>query len=221
MREYEKIETMWMRDTDGSKNLKRDCWRNETVEFLKDNVWEWTEKVDGTNVSIVWDGHSVSFHGRTEKAQMPVELVNRLNILFGGEENAQMFEQMFGEREVILYGEGYGRKIQNGGAYKSDGVDFILFDLFIAGNYQSRESVASCANAFGIDMVPIVGRGTLDEAVSFVMKHPMSRLGNGEHEMEGLVCRPVVELRDRCDHRVIVKIKWNDIKRLPEAPYNP
>lgn len=216
MREYEKIETLWERDITGSKKLVPGRWRNETTEFLKDDVWEWTEKVDGTNVSVVWDGHSVSFHGRTEKAQMPVELVNRLNVLFGGEKNAQMFEQMFGEREVILYGEGYGRKIQNGGAYKPDGVDFILFDLFIAGNYQPRSSVESCAKAFGVEAVPAVGCGVLDEAVAFVMKHPVSRLGTGEHEMEGLVCRPLVELRDRCGHRVIVKIKWNDLKSLTE-----
>jgi hypothetical protein len=32
--------------------------------------------------------------------------------------------------------------------------------------------------------------------------------------MEGLVCRPAVELKDRRGDRIIVKIKWNDIKEL-------
>lgn len=212
MRAYEKIETVFARDIEGTKLLQEGVWRNETVGFLKDLTWEWTEKVDGTNVRVFWDGHTVTFGGRTDKAQMPLELVNRLNDLFGGEENAQMFEQTFGEKEVILYGEGYGRKIQNGGAYIPDGVDFILFDLMVGGNYQPRESVARAAKTFGIKCVPVVGCGTLEEAVAYVKTNPKSTMG--ECDMEGVVCRPIYELQDRCGNRIIVKIKWNDFKRL-------
>ena len=188
-------------------------YRNPTMEFLKDNTWQWTEKVDGTNIRVYWDGHCVSFGGRTERASIPAPLVNRLNDRFGGEENAQLFEQLFGEREVILFGEGYGSGIQKAGkAYKSDGVDFILFDLLIGNNYQPRESVERCAESFGIGVVPIVGEGTLEEAVAFVKGNPKSQLG--DIDMEGIVCRPVQELRDRCGERVICKIKWNDFKDM-------
>jgi hypothetical protein len=55
---------------------------------------------------------------------------------------------------------------------------------------------------------------TKEEAVEFVKSHPMSTLGNKKHEMEGIVCRPLVELNDRCHNRVIVKIKWEDFKGL-------
>ena len=121
----------------------------------------------------------MSFGGRTERASIPAPLVNRLNDRFGGEENAQLFEQLFGEREVLLFGEGYGSGIQKAGkAYKPDGVDFILFDLMIGGNYQPRESVERCAASFGIGVVPIVGKGTLDEAVAFVKGNPRSQLGH-------------------------------------------
>ena len=212
MRTYDKIETLYARDIDGTKQLIPGKYRNPTVEFLKDNRWQWTEKVDGTNIRVFWDGHSVTFGGRTDRAQIPVHLVNRLNELFGGEQNAQVFEQMFGEREVILYGEGYGVKIQNGGGYISDGVDFVLFDLYINGNYQSRENVEGCAKALGVKVVPIVGEGTLEEAVEFVKSHPKSVIAQGDIDMEGVVCRPAVEMRDRCGNRVIVKIKWRDFK---------
>lgn len=210
MKTYEKIETLYKRDMEGTKKLVPGVYRNDTIEFLKDNTWVWTEKIDGTNIRVLWDGHSVTFGGRTERASIPAHLVNRLNELFGGEQNAQVFEQMFGEREVMLFGEGYGAKIQNGGNYIPDGVDFIMFDLFINDNYQSRENMECCAKALGVKVVPIVGEGTLDEAVAFVKGHPKSTIGNAE--MEGLVCRPAVELRDRCGNRVIVKIKWNDFK---------
>ena len=215
MKEYHKIETIYARDTEGTKKLMEGIYRNETVKFLSQCQWGWTEKVDGTNVRIRWDGHKVEFGGRTDKAQIPAPLVNKLNEYFGGEENAQLFEQTFGDREVIIFGEGYGAKIQSGGDY-TDGqsVDFIMFDLLIGENYQPRNSVFECAKTFGVKTVPAVGCGTLEEAVEFVKSHPMSTLGNKKHEMEGIVCRPLVELNDRCHNRVIVKIKWEDFKGL-------
>ena len=89
-----------------------------------------------------------------------------------------------------------------------------MFDLKIGSNYQDRASVEKCAETFGVNVVPIVGRGDLDAAVNYVKSHPMSLLGNGKHEMEGIVCRPMIELNDRCHNRVIVKIKWEDFKEL-------
>ena len=215
MKTYEKIETIYARDIEGTKKLIEGQFRSETVEYLKDNQWEWTEKVDGTNIRVYWDGHSVTFGGRTERAQIPAPLVNRLNALFGGEENAQMFEQTFGDKEVILFGEGYGAKIQNGGAYIPDGVDFILFDVCIGNNYQAREWVEQTARTFGVKAVPVVGCGTLAEAVAYVKGHPKSTIGTCE--MEGVVCRPAVEMRDRRGERVIVKIKWQDFRHLVEG----
>lgn len=215
MRKYEKIDTLFARDMEGSKKLLSGVFRDPTVEYLKDNDWIWTEKVDGTNIRVYWDGHTVTFGGRTDNAQIPADLVTKLNELFGGETNAQIFEQAFGEKEVILFGEGYGRKIQKiGSAYIADGVDFILFDVLIGDNYQPREWVEKTADMFGIKVVPIVGHGNLWDATAYVRKHPASVLADGHCEMEGIVCRPTIEMRDRCGNRVIVKIKWCDIKEL-------
>jgi len=204
---------------DGSKKLIEGKFRNETVMFLQNSVWTWTEKIDGTNIRVHWDGHKVEFGGRTDKAQIPAPLVNRLNELFGGSENEQIFEQKFGDKEVIIFGEGYGAKIQNGGDYTDDGksVDFRVFDVMICGNYLERSNVYDIATAFGVKTVPIVAYGTISSAVEFMKNHPMSHIGNGKHEMEGLVGRPFVELKDRCGNRVIVKIKWEDVKHLQGA----
>ena len=215
MRKYEKIETIFTRDMNGSKQLIYGQFRDPTIEFLKNTTWIWSEKIDGTNIRVYWDGHTVTFGGRTDNAAIPAELVTKLNELFGGETNAQMFEQMFGEKEVILFGEGYGRKIQKvGSAYIPDGVDFILFDVLIGDNYQEREWVEKTAQAFGIKTVPIVGTGTIMEAVEYVRTHPTSNIAEGRCDMEGIVCRPSVELQDRRGNRVIVKIKWDDFKNI-------
>lgn len=215
MRKYEKIETLYVRDTSGTKKLIEGKFRDPTIEFLAPLTWIWTEKVDGTNIRVYWNGHNVTFSGRTDNASIPAELVTKLNELFSGENNAQMFEQIFGEKEVILFGEGYGRKIQKGGgSYIPDGVNFILFDVLIGDNYMPRNVVEEIANAMGINAVPIVGTGNLTEAVEYVKNHPLSFVASGRCEMEGIVARPMVEMRDRCGNRMIVKIKWCDMKEL-------
>jgi hypothetical protein len=87
---------------------------------------------------------------------------------------------------------------------------FILFDALISNNYQPRESLEDIAKAFGIDIVPIILEGTIQEAVDFVKTNPKSTIGTAM--MEGVVGKPKLELRDRCGKRIIVKIKWEDFK---------
>lgn len=211
MIEYLKIDTPFNRDNDGTKNLIEGSWRSETVEFLAPCDWICTEKIDGTNIGIVWDGHKVTFQGRTERAVIPPHLLEKLTQLFGGNEVEEMFEQKFGEKNVILFGEGYGVKIQNGGNYRSD-VSFILFDVYMpdANLWLKRDSVEDIAKAFGIDVVPIVMVGSLYDAISFVKNHPKSTIGKAD--MEGLVCRPKIELHDRTNKRIIVKVKACDFE---------
>lgn len=210
MKEYNKIETIYERDINGTKKLIEGKYRNATVEYLANNEWEFTEKIDGTNIRIYWDGHKITFGGRTERASIPSHLVNKLNAIFLNEETEQLFEQKFGETEVILFGEGYGTKIQAcGNDYRPD-VGFILFDVLIGGNYQSRESIEDIAKAFDLEIVPIVLRGTIQDAVDFIKTKPNSTIGKAK--MEGVVGRPKVELQDRCGHRLIVKIKRRDFE---------
>lgn len=211
MKQYEKIETVFCRDTNGTKCLILNDYRNPTVAYLKDNMWLFTEKVDGTNIRVHWDGHKVEFGGRTDKAQIPGPLLSKLNEMFATSEAEELFEQTWGDKDVILFGEGYGPKIQNGGEYRSD-VSFILFDVLVGDNYQEREWVEKTAQMFNIDVVPIVLTGTIQDGIDYVMKHPRSTMGTAM--MEGVVGRPMIELRDRRGERVIVKIKWEDFKHF-------
>lgn len=43
MREYHKIETLFERD-EKTKKLIEGKYRNRSIEYLKDNIWEFTEK---------------------------------------------------------------------------------------------------------------------------------------------------------------------------------
>lgn len=214
MREYHKIEGLFKRD-EVTKKLLADEYRNPAVEMLKNCEWEFTEKIDGTNVRVVWDGHKVSFYGRTDRAELPKRLVEALEEVFGGEVNEQIFEEHFGETEVILYGEGYGAKIQKGGGnYRSDNA-FILFDVQVGDLFLTRDNVVEIARYFGVDVVPIVLTGTIEDGIKFVKSRPNSTIGIAK--MEGVVGRPRVELIDRRGNRVIVKIKVRDMRELEEG----
>lgn len=208
MKEYHKIETLFKRDPKTKKLIVGE-YTNDTVEYLKDNIWQFTEKVDGTNIRVYWDGHRITFGGRTDNAMIPAHLINKLNDLFGGEVNEQLFEQKFGDTPVELFGEGYGPKIQSGGAYRDD-VDFILFDVLIKDTYLKRDSVEDIANYFGINIVPVVLEGTIQDGIDYVMNNLKSTIAVNGAELEGVVGRPKVEVLDRLGRRVIVKIKRRD-----------
>ena len=209
MKEYQKIEAIFERDIAGSKKLIIGKFRNPAIQYLANTQWVFTEKIDGTNIRIAWDGHKITFGGRTDRAQIPAHLVNKLNEMFGDVATEELFEQLFGEKEVTLFGEGYGVKIQNGGLYRDD-VSFILFDIMVGGIMLERENVEAIARALSIDVVPIILRGTINEAIEYVKAHPKSTIGVAP--MEGLVGRPAVELRDRAGNRIIVKVKVCDFE---------
>ena len=66
MKEYHKIETLYKREDSGKHKLLIGEFRNETVKQCKDLQWIFTEKIDGTNIRIHWDGHKIEFNGRTD-----------------------------------------------------------------------------------------------------------------------------------------------------------
>lgn len=210
MKEYHKIQTCFKRDEKTKKTIEND-WTLPEFEYLKDNTWVFTEKVDGTNTRVMWNGQTVVFGGKTEDAQMPMHLLYKLQELFEGTIKKQLFIEKFGiePTEVCLYGEGYGQKIQAAGKlYIPDGHDFVLFDVKIGDWYLQREDVEDIASHFGIKVVPIIGGGTLTEAIEMTRKGITSQWG--DFTAEGIVARPKTELKTRKGERLITKIKHKD-----------
>lgn len=208
MKKYHKIQTIFKRDM-SNKGKITDEFALPEFEYLKDNQWVFTEKVDGTNIRVMWDGKNVVFGGKTDNAQIPVFLLYKLQELFEGNKK-QLFKDKFGEEgNICLYGEGYGNKIQKGGGnYIPDGVDFVLFDVKIGDWWLERENIEDIAQHFGIKAVPIIGEGTILEAVEKTEKGFKSQWG--DFVAEGIVLKPKVELMSRKGERIITKIKHKD-----------
>lgn len=206
MKKYHKIQTVFERNSKGDIILGE--YSLEEFEYLKNNKWVFTEKIDGTNIRVMWNGEKITFAGKTDKADIPVHLQNKLETIFFGKE--KLFDEIFaGINEVCLYGEGYGCKIQKAGKYYlPNDVDFILFDIFINSWWLKRETIENIASKLGIKIVPIVGYGTLNEMIELARKGFKSMLG--DLTAEGIVARPLVELKDRGGRRIITKIKHKD-----------
>ena len=111
---------------------------------------------------------------------------------------------------MCLYGEGFGAKIQKGGGNYRKDQGFVLFDVVIDGIFLKREDVEDIANKLDIESVPIVGYGTLEDAVKTAKEGFCSNWG--PFKAEGIVARPSVELLDRRGYRVITKIKCKDFQ---------
>ncbi|WP_417744758.1 RNA ligase family protein [Rosistilla oblonga] len=194
--------------SNGGKTLLDGQYSIPEFEFLANNYWMFTEKVDGTNIRIMWNDGHVQFGGKTDNASLPAPLVDRLRKQFPDD---SMFVSAFPgcSGNVCLYGEGYGPKIQNGGKYK-DYQDFVLFDVKVGDWWLQRNDVIDVADKLGLDVVPVIGYGTLAECIEMVQGGFKSHWG--DFEAEGVVARPSVELFNRGGQRIITKIKCRDFR---------
>ena len=89
-----------------------------------------------------------------------------------------------------------------------------MFDVQVGDLWLERKNVEDIAKTFNIDIVPIIFEDTLTKAIEYVKTNPDSVIAKNGAKMEGLVGRPKVELLDRRGNRLIVKVKWEDMKDL-------
>ncbi len=224
--EYPKINTLWKREGCGTfdeaqnryvSDLQHKPRKSQIIEglyacdeFAAIDRWTVTEKVDGTNVRVLFNRTTnddlnsssdyrqecrLEFRGRTDMAQFPTFLFTYLQKTFTLEAMQAAFPLA---DSVILFGEGYGPKIQIGDYYRKD-VSFMLFDVWIDGWWLDRTRVIEVAEKLLIDWVPrLACKGedepdfdiwTKQEIVDFVKSKPESQFSSEKHLMEGIVAR--------------------------------
>lgn len=217
---YTKINTLYKRDEKG--NIVIGDFSLPEFKYLYNNKWLAFEKVDGTNMSFYWDGHEMQIHGKSENASIPSILMDTMKTILTEEKLAEVFPIKYDENGnevpfmVRIYGEGYGAKIQKcGGSYIKGGNDFRVFDIKINGFWLDWYNVVDITNQLGLKTVEPFGEMTLEEAEKMVIvgfKSPIAE--NKELNAEGLVLRPTVQLFNRKNERIMVKIKTCDYRKL-------
>jgi len=206
MKPYHKIQTVFKRDpATKCRTLLEGEYSLPEFEYLKDCEWVLTEKVDGTNIRVMFDGENLAFGGKTDNAQIPAPLFKHLEQAFMP--LLKRFKESY-PNGVCLYGEGYGAKIQKGGGnYRTD-QSFVLFDVLIGDWWLERKDIESVATHLRTSLVPILSRATLPEMVESVRAGFNSTWGN--FRAEGYVARPSTELKTRAGNRIITKLKCKD-----------
>lgn len=212
MIKYPKINSIFRRDEKGKFTHG---FSDPIFEYLWENEWYGTEKIDGTNIRIgisidEKENAEIDIRGRTDRAQLTEELYN---VLENTAKKIIASEVLHTPTNVIFFGEGYGKNIQKAGKlYSPDEYKFILFDLWINGQWIQRELLKEIAEKAEIDIVPIMYEGPLYNAVDIVKKGIISTFSNSENsfQSEGLVLKPKIELKDPYSRPILTKLKTKD-----------
>jgi len=218
MKTYHKIQTVFLRDPeDNYKTLLEGQYAKPEFEYLRNCLWTIDEKLDGTNIRILWDGKKSEIRGKTDNAQLHVDLItniqnlvndDKLREIFGSAEDDSFDVNAAKNIEVCLYGEGVGPGIQKGGGGYGPEKTFILFDVLVGSFWLQRKDVEDIANVLGMQIAPVIATGTLDDVVEMTRAGFKSQYG--DFIAEGVIARPVVPLTNRFGERVITKLKHSD-----------
>lgn len=213
MSEYASIKNLYKMDEADHKRGPEDGFSNDAFGGF---TWLVTEKVDGMNMRVILDLEAdpvFRIAGRSDKAQIPGDLMDFMLAQFKANEVAEVFANEDGSipSPIVLYGEGYGPGIQKVGAAYGGVKRFILFDVKVGNTWLDWDDVVDVAGKLFIPHVPVLGRGlTLEEAKALV--HDSELLGHGHEHVEGFVARSEPQLFDKWGQRLVFKYKVRDLR---------
>lgn len=211
MFKYPKIETLFKRD----ENFEvTDEIRLPEFENIK--KWLITEKIDGTNIRIIYTpDDKLLIRGRTDRASIPTFLLEELQKMFTINKVKAILNNPI-KQGLCLYGEGYGAKIQKGGGNYNKGNSFRLFDIWIDGCWLEWDSVEEIAGQLAIGTVPTFGIRDIKSAVNIVKNGSMSMVAEEENgkfvPFEGIVARAYPTVLFRRGNPIKWKLKVKDYK---------
>lgn len=222
MSEYPKIHSLWKRegwyfDEQCKKDPSKQKGRQSFIvgdyaceEFGNIKYWDVEEKIDGTNIRVFFKDGQVRFGGRTKDAQIPCHLLDFLQSHFTPERLLSVFPDKDGHgSDLILFGEGFGPKIQSG-SYYSDKPGFCLFDVKVGPWWLEKHAVRSIAKDLEVFSPPYIGIMTEEEIVLYTKKKGNSVLAKDSHIMEGVICRPKKQMLFRNGDPIMYKLKCKE-----------
>jgi hypothetical protein len=205
----------------GYLHIENSYRENIWLQFLKDHPRVYAlEKIDGTSADVKFklnhEGKwTVSYFSGGSSHNVFVEIFNQ-NLLL--QNIAKPCIHLQGVKEVIVYGEAYGGKVQGLSHRYGKDLRFVAFDVRIKKNddtciwlnvLEAAEFVANLELDFvwykEVDLTVV----SLDTEM-YKPSVQSAKLGMGEHRSEGIVVRPLIETEDRQGNRLIMKHKHPD-----------
>jgi len=166
------------------------------------------EKIDGTSTHVTWKEGTLSFFCGGIKQSV-------FNSLFDVTKLTEKFS-VLGLPFVTIYGEAYGGKIQGRKDIYGPNVKFVAFEVRIDDAWLAVPQAEEICKNFEIEFVSYVKTATELVAIDAIRDAPSvqaMRNGCGLDKMrEGLVLRPLIELRKNNGERIIAKHKRDEFK---------
>lgn len=166
------------------------------------------EKIHGTSAHVGWkDGRVFFFSGGCEHLQFMG--------LFDRDALTEGFTKLNHE-SVVVYGEAYGGKMQGMRETYGDELRFVAFEVKIGEHWLDVPRAESIARSLGFDFVHWKQVSTelnaLDaERDADSVQAIKNGVGEGK-KREGIVLRPLVELKYNNGGRIIAKYKRDDFQ---------
>lgn len=188
-------------------------WDSPLIEQTRHLDWQWTEKIDGTNIRIGWDGvDQVSVSGREHKhGNLPGDETG-LPDLLAETFTVGAFARTYTGKPMTIFCEGYGPKIGPRGHLYGDAPHLAVLDVVIDGWWLRRDGIEDVAETFGLTAPPILpsAYSSFEHARDMVRWGFVSLMvpaGSRSFYAEGLVGRLDLDLLTRDRKPIRVKIK--------------
>ena len=169
-----------------------------------------TEKIHGSSAHVSWKNSKVSFFsGGVDH----LEFIN----LFDKDFLIEKFIEL-DKPEITIFGEVYGGKCQ--GMSKTYGKDlkFVVFEVRVGDTWLCVPDAESVSISLGFDFVPYTKCSTDIEILTNMKNAPSEqalKCGITEpRKREGIVLRPLIEVRKNNNERIIVKYKNDDFTEI-------
>lgn len=220
-------------------------------EFESISRWLVDEKIDGTNIRVIFTNEiqspiafkpkegpgpfcadsrledmikspKIAVWGRTKDSLIPCHLLGRLQELFTLDKLVTQFPDA---NKVVLFGEGFGPKIQQGDYYSAT-PDFVLFDIWLDGWWLEKEKVYEIAMGLGLEHDLNLGIMSTTDIISLVKAPCPSGFAEKRtgvtHQMEGIVARSYPQMLFRQTREPIMfKLKHKDFKEQSHVSREP
>src|SRR5688572_1012787 len=172
------------------------------------------EKVHGTSAHVAWKDGELKFFSGGASLDMFVALFDR--------DKLKAAFEAFGAKDVTVYGEAYGGKMQGMRETYGDKLAFIAFDMKIGEHFIDVPRMVQFCEQLGFEVVPWEKTSTDAEALNAIRDRKSEvaiRRGCGsDKEREGIVLRPLVELHTNNGERIICKHKGDKFEERMRPP---
>lgn len=165
-----------------------------------------TEKLHGTNVRIgsIAGTMLAGSHGLQRKRPEVEDCATHTSWFPATREPVVALLDALKEqhRQVMLFGEVYGSRLQKRDYGQKRGLGFVAFDLYVDGKYLDYDAFTALCGTYGVAIAPELGRGPSSLAFVRGLSSGPTTLP-GTHIREGVVVKPARERYDAQVGRVV------------------